>query len=207
VTAYAQERALHRIADLSAHALDLVSFWREASDQLTPHVPHYIGPCWYTLDPASLLITSHLNPGQFYELPREWLELEHDADEPHCLAGVGRSTSGASTLHEATRGDLRTSRRWQAWRTIGGDQEPLISLRTRAGHPWGALALYREAQRPLFSSDEIAFVSAAAPHLAEGARRALLLGEASDPEGPEAPALVVVSSAGEVESTTPGAER
>lgn len=36
---------------------------------------------------------------------------------------------------------------------------------------------------------------------------ALLVGEASDPEGPEAPGLVVLDAAGEVESRTPGADR
>ena len=45
-----------------------------------------------------------------------------------------------------------------------------------------------------------------APHLAEGARRALLIGEATDPEGPDAPGLLVLSDDGEVESATPGVE-
>jgi len=56
-------------------------------------------------------------------------------------------------------------------------------------------------------SDEIEFVRRVAPLLAEGARRALLLGEARDPEGPEAPGLLVLSSRWEVESATPGVER
>ena len=43
--------------------------------------------------------------------------------------------------------------------------------------------------------------------LAEGARRALLLGEATDPEGPDAPGLLVLSSNWELESATPGIER
>ena len=41
----------------------------------------------------------------------------------------------------------------------------------------------------MFDADEIGFVRAIAPALGEGARRALLLGEATDPEGPEAPGL------------------
>lgn len=59
----------------------------------------------------------------------------------------------------------------------------------------------------MFSDAEVAFVRAAAPPLAEGARRALLLGEARDPEGPDAPGLLVLSSAWEVESATPGVAR
>ena len=59
----------------------------------------------------------------------------------------------------------------------------------------------------MFDPDEIGFVRAIAPSLGEGARRALLLGEAADPEGPEAPGLLVLSSTWEVESATPGVER
>jgi DNA-binding CsgD family transcriptional regulator len=59
----------------------------------------------------------------------------------------------------------------------------------------------------MFSGDEIAFLRSVAPALGEGARRALLLGEAQDPEGPDGPALLVLSSRWEVESATPGVER
>lgn len=90
---------------------------------------------------------------------------------------------------------------------LGGDQEMLTALRTRSGEPWGALGLYREPGQPFFDAAEKRFLLAAAPYLAEGARRALLVGEATDPEGPDAPGLVVLDSSGRVESVTPGAER
>jgi DNA-binding CsgD family transcriptional regulator len=72
---------------------------------------------------------------------------------------------------------------------------------------WGALGLYREPGQSLFDEQELAFVRQVAPYLAEGARRALLIGEATDPEGPEAPGLLVLSQEWEVESATPGVER
>jgi DNA-binding CsgD family transcriptional regulator len=59
----------------------------------------------------------------------------------------------------------------------------------------------------MFDRDDLAFVRALAPSLAEGARRGLLVGEASDPEGPESPGLVVITEDWEVESLTPGVER
>jgi hypothetical protein len=58
-----------------------------------------------------------------------------------------------------------------------------------------------------FQAQELSLIRAVAPSLAEGARRALLVGEAVDPEGPEAPGLIVLSQDGEVESATPGVER
>jgi DNA-binding CsgD family transcriptional regulator len=91
--------------------------------------------------------------------------------------------------------------------TLGGDQELIAALRTPAGEVWGALGLYRGPGRPLFDDAELAFIRRVAPSLAEGARRALLVGEAVDPEGPDAPGLVVLSSEGGIESATPGVEQ
>jgi DNA-binding CsgD family transcriptional regulator len=206
MSAYARERALDRIADLAGHGHDVVTFWNEVTEVMTPVVPYYMGPCWYTVDPASLLVTSHFNPAM-PELPPEWLELEYYEEDVHDLATVARSESGISTLHDATGGDPSNSPRWQANMEMGGDQELVAALRTRSGDPWASLGLYREEGQPLFSDDDKEFIRAAAPFLGEGARRALLVGEARDPEGPDGPGLLVLSSDGEVQSSTPGVER
>ena len=206
MTSYASERAHDRITSLAGHGLDLVSFWREATEIIEPVVPHYLGPCWYTLDPASLLITSHFND-HMPVLPPESLALEYYEDDVNKLADIARSPSGLSTLHEATGGDPSSSPRWQANIQLGGDQELIVGLRTASGHAWGGLGLYREPGAPMFDREEVGFLRAIAPSLGEGARRALLLGEATDPEGPQAPGLLVLSSEWEVESATPGVER
>ena len=204
--AMSPERALDRIADLAGHGHDVVTFWSEVTEVMTPVVPHYMGPCWYTVDPASLLMTSHFNPAMA-ELPPEWLELEYLIEDVHDVASVARSVSGFSTLHDATGGDVAASPRWRANMEMGGDQELIVGLRTRSGEPWAALGLYREVGEPRFDTAEIGFLRAAAPSLGEGARRALLLGEARDPERPDAPGLVVLGSGGEVESATAGVAR
>src|SRR5215207_4866457 len=186
--------------------MDLPTFWRASTDAVATAVPHYMSPCWYTLDPASLLVTSHYQP-ELDEIPPEWLAHEYYEDDFHSMAGVARSARGLSTLHEATGGDPSRSPRWHANMEMGGDQELLVALRSRAGDAWASLGLYREPGAPLFSDDEIDLIRAAAPFLGEGAQRALLLGEARDPDGPDAPGLLVLSSKGEVESSTPGVER
>ena len=61
MSVYSRERAYDRIAALAGEGLDLVSLWRESAEIIQPVVPHYLAPCWFTLDPASLLITSHFN--------------------------------------------------------------------------------------------------------------------------------------------------
>jgi DNA-binding CsgD family transcriptional regulator len=206
MASYAKERARDRIAELAGRGDDLISFWREATEVLARVVPHYWTPCWYTLDPASLLVTSHFHDG-LDALPPEWLAHEYYEDDVNKLADVARSERGVSTLHEATGGDPASSPRWHFNMTMGGDQELIAALRTPTGEAWGALSLYREPGAPLFDRDEAELLRSLAPFLAEGARRALLVGEASDPEGPESPGLVVLTDRWNVDSATCGVER
>jgi DNA-binding CsgD family transcriptional regulator len=207
VGAYTRERARDRLVSLSAKGLDLVTLWDECREVLSPAVPHYLTACWFTLDPATLLVTSHYDHGLMPHFPPDWLTHEYYGDDVHDIAGVARSESGASTLHEAAGDELHDSPRWQRNRALGGDQELLVALRTRRGEPWGMLALYREVGERLFSAEELAFLQEISPHLAEAAKRALLIGEAADPEGPDAPGLVVLRSDWTVESLTPGVDR
>ena len=207
VSWYAKERARNRIARLAGQGLDLVTFWQESSDAVATAVPHYMSPCWFTLDPASLLATSHYQ-AEIPELPPEWLAHEYYEDDFHKMADVARSERGISTLHEATGGDPSRSRAWNLYmHPYGAEQELLVALRTPAGDAWGMLGLYREPGEPLFDDDELGFLREVSPYLAEGAQRGLLIGEASDPEEPDAPGLVVLKDDWSIESLTPGVER
>lgn len=204
---YAKERAADRITRAARAGLDLVGFWEEARPAILSAVPHYLTPCWYTLDPASLLTTSHYDHGLIPDLPPDWLAHEYGADDFLTLAGVARSKAGDCTLHEVTDGDPSRSPAWGLFvQPYGGDQQLLQALRTESGQVWGVLALYREPGQPIFAAEERAFLRTVAPQLAEGARRGLLMGEASEPDAPEAPGLVVLDAAGRVHSITPGVE-
>jgi DNA-binding CsgD family transcriptional regulator len=207
MTRYARERARERIVGLAGEGRDLATFWRAAGEAVSTAVPHYAAPCWFTLDPASLLVTSHYQDG-LPEIPAEWLAHEYFEDDFHKMADVARSPRGVSTLHEATAGDPSRSRAFTLYmQPYGAEQELLVALRTAAGATWGMLGLYREPGSPAFDADELDFLQGVSGHLAEGARRGLLVGEASDPEGPDAPGLVVLRDDWSVESLTPGVER
>lgn len=207
MSGYAKQRASDNIAWLAGQSLDLVTFWQASSEAVAKAVPHYQSPCWYTLDPASHLVTSHFQTG-LPEIPPEWLAHEYLEDDFHKIADVARSERGISTLYEATDGDPSRSPGWNRFvRPYGGDQELLVALRTRSGDAWGMLGLYREPGQPQFDVDELRFLHEVSLHLAEGARRALLVGEATDPEGPEAPGLVILKDDWSVESLTPGVAR
>jgi DNA-binding CsgD family transcriptional regulator len=203
----AQERARARIAELATRGHDLVTLWRAATEVVVPAVPHMMSPCWFTLDPASLLATSHFDEG-VPEVPPEWLVHEYLVEDAHSMETVARSATGASTLHDATGGDPSSSVAWALYmQPFGAEQELLVALRTPGGETWGMLGLYREAGAPRFGEDEIALLRALSADLAAGVRRALLVGEASDPEGPDSPGVVVLGADGGIASLTPGAER
>jgi DNA-binding CsgD family transcriptional regulator len=207
MSAYTTERSREALGRLAGQGLDLPTLWTEASRVLARAVPHYSTPCWWTLDPASLLVTSHYQT-EIVELPPEMLAHEYLKDDVHKLSDVARSQRGISTLHEVTGGDPSRSPGWHQFiEPYGGDQEVLVALRTRSGETWGILGLYREPDRPLFTAEELQFLREVAPSLAEGARRGLLVGEAVDPDRPEAPGLVILRDDWSVESLTPGVER
>lgn len=204
----ARRQAADKIARLAAHPKDLIMFWQECSDVIARVIPHYWTPCWYTLDPASLLITSHYHNG-LDEFPAYWLAEEYRGNDVHRLSDVIASAAGISTLHEATGGDPSSSPRWHRNLTMGSDQEMTARLQDRSGHTWGALSLYREPGRPLFDVSDKRFLQAVTPHLAEGARRALVVGEATEPETPDAPGLLILADrwtadSWTVDSATPG---
>jgi DNA-binding CsgD family transcriptional regulator len=201
-----RERAVARIADLASQPSDLVAFWQSSAEVIADVLPYYWTPCWYTLDPASLLITSHFHDGM-PQFPAKWLAEEYYADDVNQLADVARSGTGVCTLHEATGGDPSGSPRWHRNMTLGGDQEVIARLRARSGEVWGALGLYREPGQPAFDDADKHFLRAVTPHLAEGARRALLVGEATDPEGLDAPGLLILTDHWEIDSATLGAAR
>lgn len=199
------ERALERLAHLARSQHDLVAFWRGAGEVVSDVVPHYWTPCWYALDPDSLLVTSHFHEG-LGSFPEEWLRFEYVEDDLHTIRDVVRTPAGLTTLHEVTGGDPTGTRRWQENMRLGGDQELILRLRTGDGETWGALGLYREPDRPTFSEEERRFLLAAAPSLAEGVRRSLLYGEALDPDWPDGPGLVVLTAEGEPDSATAAGE-
>jgi DNA-binding CsgD family transcriptional regulator len=58
----------------------------------------------------------------------------------------------------------------------------------------------------LFDADEKAFLAAISPHMANADRRALLIGESTDPEAPDAPGMIVLGPDWHPESMSPGVE-
>jgi DNA-binding CsgD family transcriptional regulator len=205
---YAKERARDRIAALAGEGLDVATFFAEAGRLVTAAVPAAGTPAWSTIDPASLLITSYLdadNPTGARELAN-WEYLTGEAPGP--VTRVAQSTKGLLTLEEVIHSDAARGRVYAEFLAPCGVQHALfVALRTRSGATWGSVDLWRGDRSRAFEADEMAFLQEVSLHLAEGARRGLLIGEAADPDGPDGPGLVVLDRRFAVESLTPGVER
>ena len=217
VSADTRERVLERIEQLAGEGLDVAPFLLEAGRQLRRAVPLHPGilpnPSWMTIDPASLLLTSAVahadqDMSACDMTTEQWAEFEYSSDMPgNRLSDVVRASGGVQTsteLYEAHPDRADEYRELLAH--IGVEHEALVALQARDGKHWGAFYLIREPGMPDFDADELEFLRRVSPHLADGVRRGLLLGEATEPDGPDAPAVVVLSNGLDPESLTPGAE-
>lgn len=196
--------ALARIRRLSCAGLDVAGYLNEINpivNRLVPNGTETIdSPFWFTLDPESELVTCIYGEGCDVD-PGDYMRWELLADDFLEIADVVHNRRGVLTLHEATDGQPERSRIYLVVMAPNGmAQELLVALRTSTGESWGITRLNRARGDPMFSNPEISFMAAAASLISEGVRRGLLVGEATEPEQPEAPGLVVLTLDGEVES-------
>jgi len=204
----AMDEASVRIRQLARAGLDTHAFFEAAGDTVSRAVP--VGgapPFWNTIDPSSHLITSvHFDGECFFDLAGQ-LEWEYLADDVNKTADVLASDRGVQTLHQVTGGSPERSPVFREYlRPHGIEQEVAVALRARTGEAWGSLRLNRCAGQATFSAVELDFLSSVSPHLAKGVRRGLLLGEALEPDWPDAPGLVVMGEGLSVESVSREAE-
>lgn len=199
----ARDARLRAITEVAGSGLDLISLWQEVTPLLAEAIPHFQTPCFFTVDPSSLLTTSHFQEG-FGQIPAEWLAREFETPDFNSMTEVLRSPSGVGTLHDATDGrPERAAKFHEEMRPFGCEQELTFSLRTSDGESWGAVSLYRERSHPLFTEVEKAVAAATGRALADGVRFALLLGQGSEPDLPDPPGVIVLDHDLRVTSATP----
>ena len=205
---------LGRVERLAWEGLDVASFLSEAGAAIDRAVPSGIeaspAPTWMTLDSASLLFTSMLSEGCTSPwTARDMVWLEYSSEMVGNRVGdVVREPRGVQTLRQLVEADPDGAGGYlELLRSMGAVDEALVALPARDGEHWGAVYLAREPGRPDFSAEELDFLRTVAPHLAGGLRRGMLVGEAAEPEAPDAPAIVVLAEDLTLESVTPGAQQ
>jgi DNA-binding CsgD family transcriptional regulator len=164
------------------------------------------GASLLTIDPATLLPTG-LVDGNCIDmdlLPR-LIEIELGEPDFNKYSALARQGRLAASLSEATRGDLEQSLRQREVRRPSGIDDELRVMCTDSAGTWGVITLGRESG-PRFEASEVGFLASLAPLLADGLRRAAILGDAATAEQ-HGTGVVVLAADNSIESATAGAER
>jgi DNA-binding CsgD family transcriptional regulator len=190
-----------------SHAgLDSRTFRVEAVKQLRKAIPVDVS-FFATADPATLLFTSAVRDDVLARATPQFLEHEFLRDNPVKFVRLARERSPVDSLGMATGGELARSPRYQEIlepMDLGDELRAALIVGSKC---WGFMCLHRERSSPNFTPAEAAFLAKLTPHLAEGLRTALLIGDArAGPPAPESPGLLLLGDDLSLAAITPAAE-
>jgi DNA-binding CsgD family transcriptional regulator len=187
------ERVRKEIIRLSHAGLDSRTFRVEAVKQLRKAIPVDVS-FFATADPATLLFTSAVVDDVLARATDAFLENEFLRDDSVKFVNLTRATSPVDSLGVATGGELVRSPRYEEIlepMDLGDELRAALKVGSKC---WGFMCLHRERSSPNFTPAEAALLARLTPHLAEGLRNALLVGnsQATSPS-PDGPGLVLLA--------------
>jgi len=191
---------------------------REYFAELAPRLRRVIdndATCWHTLDPHTHLMTSDepaelIEHGVFtYEGAAAAGELmirsEYVVADENTFAGLATRRVPVGTLDGATRGRPERSARYRDLLEPSGIPHELRAAFVLRGRVWGAVHIARRADSGPFGPADVEALARLTRPIAEGIRGSLRFEAARRGSGSEAPGLIVLDAAGEVELLTPAA--
>jgi DNA-binding CsgD family transcriptional regulator len=193
-----QERVPELLSRLCHRALDLESFQREAYRILHAALQDDGPPCWLLVDPRSLLPTNHTLGPLSPEAKRRELVYEYELADFNRIPDLLRGRISAG-LKEASGGHPERSSTFRDVLDPEGMCDELRGLLIDAGACWGGIAFYRRRGQPGFERAHADLLRAASPYLAEGARRALVLG-GRPATGQAQPGVILLDAHNRIES-------
>ena len=199
------ERVRDVFGRLAVRSLDIATYFEE-SGLLLRRAVGFDGFCSMTVDPATMLLTSHIahdsvRPEDVPLLGRN----EFAEEDVNKFAVLARSPRPSGVLIDATAGRPDTSLRFETILQPNGITDELrVSLLDGAAC-WGWIAMYRRGGPP-FSVADAELVAGVAQPLAQGLRRSILLSCAATDDGPQAPGLILFAGDGQVEAISPPAQ-
>jgi DNA-binding CsgD family transcriptional regulator len=200
------ERIRQEIVRLCHAGLDSRTFRVETVKRLRKLIP-VDASFFATADPATLLFTGAVVDEVLARAAPRFVENEFVQEDAVKFARLARGRSPVGTLGAATRGELARSPRYQeilAPMDLGDELRAALVVGSKC---WGFMCLHRERSSPNFTPAEAAFLAKLTPHVAEGLRTALLIGDArvaSPP--PDGPGLLLLGDDLSLAAVTPAAE-
>src|SRR6185437_12431203 len=208
------ERLKGEIAVLGSRGLSREEYFAELAPRLR-RVVASDASCWHTLDPQTRLLTS--------DEPRELVEAgiytpdtvaaagevlvrsEYMSDDRNTFAELATRRVPVGILADATRGKPERTARYRDLLEPSGIPHELRAAFVRRGRVWGAVHIARRESSGAFTRRDAEVLAQVAPAIAAGIRGSLRFDAARRASGPEAPGLVVIDAAGDVELITPPA--
>jgi DNA-binding CsgD family transcriptional regulator len=188
---------------------DPLTLLDEAFSRLRRAVPLDIWFC-ATMDPATLLYTGALRrgfPAGTEQMTPMLMHNEFMQDDVNKFVSFARGNGPpAGTLYTATGGVPERSVRYRDIFAPMGLGDELRGALRAGGSAWGGFCLHRELSPNGFSEEETAFLQQLAPHLGEGIRAGLALGNVERSEPGMGPGLAILSDALTLLAVTPAAE-
>jgi DNA-binding CsgD family transcriptional regulator len=193
-------------ARLIHRGLGLPEFFVAADRALLRVVP-FDASCWISLDPATLLPTSHFSRDYGFDQLLALAANEFLDDDWNRFADLARAPRPAATLRGATGGDLTRSRRHVDFLgPFGFEDGDELRVVFRDGEAaWGAAVVHR--RRGAFHPEEVALVADLGEVLAHGIRRAILTGALSTGNQTDPPGLVLLDGDDAIETVSPSGRR
>ena len=200
------ERVRQEIIRLSHAGLNSRTFRVETVRRLQKLIP--IDASFFaTADPATLLFTSAVVDDVLARAASELLENEFLREDSVKFVSLARGPSPVGSLNVATKGELARSPRYQEILEAMDLGDELRAALVVGSKCWGFVCLHRERSSPNFTPTEATFLARLTPHLAEGLRTALLIGDAGATSlQPDGPGLLLLGDDLSLAAMTPAAE-
>ncbi|MGZ6388785.1 MAG: helix-turn-helix transcriptional regulator [Ktedonobacterales bacterium] len=202
------ERARREIIRLCHAGLDSHMLRIEVIKRLRTVIPMEVS-FFTTADPATLLFTGAVVDEILERTTSQFLENEFFHDDVNKFTRLARSTPHVESLVQATRGAWEQSPRYQEILAPLALGDELRAALVSSATCWGFMCLHRDRSSPPFTAAEAAFLARLAPHLAEGLRKALLLGNTGNTTHPavaDEPGLLLLADDLSVMGITSAAE-
>lgn len=200
-------RARDDIVRLAARGPDVAGFFAETGRILRREIA-FDGFCSMTVDPATMLLTSHMahdsvRPEDVPRLGRNEF-LEEDVNK---FAVLARDPRPAGVLTDATGRLPERSPRYREILRPNGFRDELRFALVDEDACWGWVALYRREDGSDFAVEDAELVASLSRTLAEGLRSAIMLAAVGTDEDADAPGLILLERGGAVEAMSRSAER
>ena len=141
-----------------------------------------------TVDPHTLLFTSAVAEEPLAAATPLFLDNEYGRGDVNKFAALAEAADPVGSLDRATRGQRPDSARYREVISPLGLGDELRAALISGRQCWGAICLHREDAVHGFDDREVDVIRRIAPHVAEGLRRAVILGPLRAPAETAAPA-------------------